>query len=126
MIRRPPRSTLFPYTTLFRSQSCSAKWLFCVFVTFQESSSQNLSIDAHVPGHILPIAMRHRLTLHLERGLCGPTMRADARLQQGFRFAIAKAALVRGLWLLAPHRSKLWPAGARPGGSVGGGRPSAA
>src|SRR3712207_7867957 len=26
MIRRPPRSTLFPYTTLFRS-SCSVRWL---------------------------------------------------------------------------------------------------
>src|SRR3712207_7328321 len=24
MIRRPPRSTLFPYTTLFRSPSCGA------------------------------------------------------------------------------------------------------
>src|SRR2546426_8592085 len=24
MIRRPPRSTLFPYTTLFRSQRCAA------------------------------------------------------------------------------------------------------
>src|SRR3712207_9017367 len=24
MIRRPPRSTLFPYTTLFRSTGCSA------------------------------------------------------------------------------------------------------
>src|SRR2546425_9243704 len=24
MIRRPPRSTLFPYTTLFRSKYCSA------------------------------------------------------------------------------------------------------
>src|SRR5688572_31105555 len=24
MIRRPPRSTLFPYTTLFRSQGCEA------------------------------------------------------------------------------------------------------
>src|SRR3712207_8767710 len=24
MIRRPPRSTLFPYTTLFRSESCRA------------------------------------------------------------------------------------------------------
>src|SRR2546430_11262220 len=24
MIRRPPRSTLFPYTTLFRSRGCSA------------------------------------------------------------------------------------------------------
>src|SRR5258708_21011933 len=29
MIRRPPRSTLFPYTTLFRSRtdrSCSVRW----------------------------------------------------------------------------------------------------
>src|SRR5204863_5023765 len=25
MIRRPPRSTLFPYTTLFRSRTCSAR-----------------------------------------------------------------------------------------------------
>src|SRR2546429_6673891 len=25
MIRRPPRSTLFPYTTLFRSDSCGAR-----------------------------------------------------------------------------------------------------
>src|SRR2546429_5884266 len=26
MIRRPPRSTLFPYTTLFRSQGAGAAW----------------------------------------------------------------------------------------------------
>src|SRR2546429_3655408 len=26
MIRRPPRSTLFPYTTLFRSPSVGARW----------------------------------------------------------------------------------------------------
>src|SRR3712207_7749163 len=26
MIRRPPRSTLFPYTTLFRSSAFPAKW----------------------------------------------------------------------------------------------------
>src|ERR1039457_2289216 len=26
MIRRPPRSTLFPYTTLFRSQSLTPGW----------------------------------------------------------------------------------------------------
>src|SRR3712207_6968561 len=26
MIRRPPRSTLFPYTTLFRSKSSSQGW----------------------------------------------------------------------------------------------------
>src|SRR5260221_3960711 len=27
MIRRPPRSTLFPYTTLFRSRSCCCRYL---------------------------------------------------------------------------------------------------
>src|SRR5256885_16278770 len=27
MIRRPPRSTLFPYTTLFRSLSMTGQWL---------------------------------------------------------------------------------------------------
>src|SRR5256885_8046049 len=26
MIRRPPRSTLFPYTTLFRSRECERRW----------------------------------------------------------------------------------------------------
>src|SRR2546427_5648059 len=26
MIRRPPRSTLFPYTTLFRSRCCAVRW----------------------------------------------------------------------------------------------------
>src|SRR2546422_2295160 len=30
MIRRPPRSTLFPYTTLFRSRAaCSSSWTGC-------------------------------------------------------------------------------------------------
>src|SRR3712207_7924905 len=28
MIRRPPRSTLFPYTTLFRSNSRTLEWRF--------------------------------------------------------------------------------------------------
>src|SRR5436853_3581392 len=29
MIRRPPRSTLFPYTTLFRSDPCARRRLGC-------------------------------------------------------------------------------------------------
>src|SRR3712207_8303063 len=28
MIRRPPRSTLFPYTTLFRSKIAHKKWIW--------------------------------------------------------------------------------------------------
>src|SRR2546422_1890584 len=37
MIRRPPRSTLFPYTTLFRSSFCriSASGTVCVDVTIK-------------------------------------------------------------------------------------------
>src|SRR3712207_8797656 len=31
MIRRPPRSTLFPYTTLFRSMVCGLLWLGAVY-----------------------------------------------------------------------------------------------
>src|SRR3712207_6979284 len=27
MIRRPPRSTLFPYTTLFRSKTATSDWM---------------------------------------------------------------------------------------------------
>src|SRR2546430_4875586 len=32
MIRRPPRSTLFPYTTLFRSIFLGARWLIVPLV----------------------------------------------------------------------------------------------
>src|SRR3990167_5450381 len=31
MIRRPPRSTLFPYTTLFRSRQCQKLAVLCIF-----------------------------------------------------------------------------------------------
>src|SRR2546427_6616423 len=34
MIRRPPRSTLFPYTTLFRSYNTSANYTFYSFAKF--------------------------------------------------------------------------------------------
>src|SRR2546430_15632270 len=51
MIRRPPRSTLFPYTTLFRSAPAMAqyggsrleKWEFTPFVGYETSGSYPLS-----------------------------------------------------------------------------------
>src|SRR2546430_2889814 len=42
MIRRPPRSTLFPYTTLFRSRMQGALYLFILLaamVVFSNASS---------------------------------------------------------------------------------------
>src|SRR2546430_12226479 len=41
MIRRPPRSTLFPYTTLFRSLGCAVIWLSC-------STSQRIRCDKNI------------------------------------------------------------------------------
>src|SRR2546429_6731005 len=40
MIRRPPRSTLFPYTTLFRSLDCGAQ------PRFGESVTPGLPVDS--------------------------------------------------------------------------------
>src|SRR2546426_2446042 len=48
MIRRPPRSTLFPYTTLFRS------WMFCLVRTDPDAPKHAgisyILIDMKTPG----------------------------------------------------------------------------
>src|SRR5260370_38749461 len=44
MIRRPPRSTLFPYTTLFRS------WPALPWRSFRPSSSQCWQLPPHCAG----------------------------------------------------------------------------
>src|SRR3712207_7700480 len=46
MIRRPPRSTLFPYTTLFRSYLPQVNWallLGCLALVLTFKSSSNLA-----------------------------------------------------------------------------------
>src|SRR5438132_5336335 len=42
MIRRPPRSTLFPYTTLFRSILHELNPLFTINVTMRDIKSKNV------------------------------------------------------------------------------------
>src|SRR3712207_8238586 len=46
MIRRPPRSTLFPYTTLFRSQQALIEREGAGFVV------KNANIDYHAPARL--------------------------------------------------------------------------
>src|SRR5258708_15592405 len=49
MIRRPPRSTLFPYTTLFRSQrTCSMAHSSLVVVTSAAQPSRDMGPEAHL------------------------------------------------------------------------------
>src|SRR2546427_4355044 len=52
MIRRPPRSTLFPYTTLFRSQRV-------------RHDAQHTDGLGERERAVAPQALRHSLTLHV-------------------------------------------------------------
>src|SRR5258705_1823411 len=48
MIRRPPRSTLFPYTTLFRSVGCCHNWEFTSApASFRPSSRRPSRSEEH-------------------------------------------------------------------------------
>src|SRR5205809_2797924 len=44
MIRQPPRSTLFPYTTLFRSVIVNFLFLFLGGILYLYAGSQNISV----------------------------------------------------------------------------------
>src|SRR5690242_21190355 len=54
MIRRPPRSTLFPYTTLFRSGSCiksrkrPTSSLATIFPWYRRSEEHTSELQSHV------------------------------------------------------------------------------
>src|SRR3712207_8121984 len=51
MIRRPPRSTLFPYTTLFRSRSGTAAWAAGSHVPERQRAERHAArLQAHDPG----------------------------------------------------------------------------
>src|SRR4051812_49772156 len=47
MIRRPPRSTLFPYTTLFRSDATSGGR-----VTYRDKSIDNIQVQGVSPEYV--------------------------------------------------------------------------
>src|SRR2546427_4524719 len=66
MIRRPPRSTLFPYTTLFRSPPprVGGKW---------EWGETRLAVSAHVD-------ISYRVTRHLDEDAMAVADRKSTRL----------------------------------------------
>src|SRR3712207_9452939 len=65
MIRRPPRSTLFPYTTLFRSSGWDVKRMHRLIVTssaYRQSSKVTPELYERDPeNRLLARGPRHRL-----------------------------------------------------------------
>src|SRR3712207_8541604 len=68
MIRRPPRSTLFPYTTLFRSELAHAERLHDVVV--------GADLEALHPVYLLAARRQHD-DGHVAQAVLGPQAAAD-------------------------------------------------
>src|SRR2546427_9444104 len=64
MIRRPPRSTLFPYTTLFRSRGA---WVHEQLRHVGRARAPRAAIDGERRARPLPRKARHRVGPILER-----------------------------------------------------------
>src|SRR5258708_10484482 len=76
MIRRPPRSTLFPYTTLFRSSCChatavryllqlSANNLCAGFIARSEEHTSELQSPDHLVCRLLLEKKKKKQNLHI-------------------------------------------------------------
>src|SRR3989475_7873551 len=67
MIRRPPRSTLFPYTTLFRS-AIGAAWHTLIIAEYFSTKDVTTQVNTGI-GKIIAVATNHDpadlLTLYL-------------------------------------------------------------
>src|SRR5256885_3794377 len=63
MIRRPPRSTLFPYTTLFRSRA--PRWAIAYKYAPEEATTTLLDIRVNVgrTGRVTPFAFMEPVTV---------------------------------------------------------------
>src|SRR5690242_20974818 len=73
MIRRPPRSTLFPYTTLFRSYNSDARFL----LNKVPEGTVDLVVTSPPYGVDMPYDTAQNLTEHLENII--PPLQAAAR-----------------------------------------------
>src|SRR3712207_8159369 len=80
MIRRPPRSTLFPYTTLFRSQGARDHHLLHLVGALADREDLRVAVEA-ADRVLLDVAVA-AVDLH---GLLGRAHRQAAGLQLGLR-----------------------------------------
>src|SRR5687768_18586095 len=72
MIRRPPKSTLFPYTTLFRSEPAERRYVTTGHHADRTDHLHEQDVHRHVrevvgPGHLLLDRRGHALTADRER-----------------------------------------------------------
>src|SRR2546427_12608061 len=92
MIRRPPRSTLFPYTTLFRSAHTPIRQilLWIAYIAFFDF----LYYWLHRAQHQIPFLWRYHMVHHSDVNTSATTVGRHHWLEEGFRFFIITAPLI--------------------------------
>src|SRR5438876_319594 len=94
MIRRPPRSTLFPYTTLFRSQRLEAKG----FVETTTDPDDDRGVRVTLTRHGLEVLLRagqleRRLAARTIEGMPASTMARTIQVLQELKQRLAQKSL---------------------------------
>src|SRR2546430_15391216 len=97
MIRRPPRSTLFPYTTLFRSPMGDGNWTIGAYVDERARDDQRRALEqiftgraGGIPGVIWTLAGKRLPTP------AGPIAVREARRSRRARIGAPPAAEIAG------------------------------
>src|SRR2546422_5178156 len=99
MIRRPPRSTLFPYTTLFRSHSAATKLFQDAVVRYRLPNHEGITAWARILGRAsgqvnAPACQEDFLSSLPFRSQRGPRRRVVAAIRRSSAFAA-----LRSTWL---------------------------
>src|SRR5471030_905403 len=97
MIRRPPRSTLFPYTTLFRSGSGKSTLVNCICGTLQNETGKVTFAGRPLDG----LAAHERTRRGLARSFQLPRPFASLSLAENLRIPILYTVNARGTGGLA-------------------------
>src|SRR5947209_15570606 len=83
MIRRPPRSTLFPYTTLFRSESVEEGRKRCAEeLAWRTAHAKELGLVYAIEAHIGSIVPTPEEALKLLEAAPGLTLALDYRSEE--------------------------------------------
>src|SRR5579864_6795728 len=116
MIRRPPRSTLFPYTTLFRSERAESRYNYYLCTTYETSISllgafRSEEHTSELQSHVNLVC---RLLLEQKRHAdlpCVECRRLHRRNRHAARrpFPSRHACCVFFLMIRRPPRSTLFP-----------------
>src|SRR5256885_15298432 len=108
MIRRPPRSTLFPYTTLFRSHQCGTKSLLAAPVLHDSNVVGVLELRSDRADSF------HKTDAHIAElmaGLLADVIERDCKHEWREAAATEKSAMFQAIETLRPELERLFGEG---------------